>query len=294
MGILGLGLLLIYSTAHQGEVMLVRRYGKKHGAGGMLFNGVICLFAMIFFVLTDRDGFHFERGLWIYGIANAVLYAAGFYFAYVAYASGNYFLTSTITSMQFIVPIIYGLVFLKEPSNVLTYFSLAFSLGSVALMIYARWQKMEKSDDHKGMSAKWLIATLITLFSNGFISVVAKMQQTAFNKLHSNEYMIITLAGASLSLLIMANVLEKDTMKKTLKYGFTYGMGAGMLNGLKNALNLATIALVPLSMLTPMKKGIGIVFTFLVSYFLYKERYTKLQYLSILLSIIAIVLMQLS
>jgi len=294
MGLLGLGLLLIYSTAHQGEVMLVRRYGKKHGAGGMLFNGVICLFAMIFFILTDRDGFCFARGLWIYGIANAVLYAAGFYFAYVAYASGNYFLTSTITSMQFIVPIVYGLVFLQEQSNALTYLSLAFSLGSVALMIYARWEKTEKSDDNKGISAKWLIATLITLFSNGFISIVAKMQQTAFDKLYSNEYMIITLAGASVSLLIMAIVLEKDGMKKTLRYGFTYGMGAGLLNGLKNAINLAIIALVPLSVLTPMKKGMGIVFTFLVSYFLYKERYTKLQYLSIVLSIIAIVLMQLS
>ena len=294
MGLLGLGLLLIYSTAHQGEVMLVRRYGKKHGAGGMLFNGVICLFAMIFFILTDRDGFCFARGLWIYGIANAVLYAAGFYFAYVAYASGNYFLTSTITSMQFVVPIVYGLVFLQEQSNALTYLSLAFSLGSVALMIYARWEKTEKSDDNKGISAKWLIATLITLFSNGFISIVAKMQQTVFDKLYSNEYMIITLAGASVSLLIMAIVLEKDGMKKILRYGFTYGMGAGLLNGLKNAINLAIIALVPLSVLTPMKKGMGIVFTFLVSYFLYKERYTKLQYLSIVLSIIAIVLMQLS
>lgn len=294
MGVLGLGLLLIYSTAHQGEVMLVRRYGKKHGAGGMLFNGVICLFAMISFILTDRDGFHFAPGLWIYGIANAVLYAAGFYFAYVAYASGNYFLTSTITSMQFIVPIVYGLVFLKEQSNALTYLSLAFSLGSVALMIYARWEKTEKSDNNKGISAKWLIATLITLFSNGFISIVAKMQQTAFDKLYSNEYMIITLAGASLSLFVMAVVLEKDSIKKTLRFGVTYGMGAGLLNGLKNAINLAIIALVPLSVLTPMKKGMGIVFTFLVSYFLYKERYTKLQYLSIVLSIIAIVLMQLS
>lgn len=294
MDILGIGFLLVYLTAHQGEVMLVRRYGRKHGAGGMLFNGVICLFAMVFFVLTDRDGFHFVSGLWVYGIVNAVLYAAGFYFAYLAYAAGNYFLTNTITSMQFIVPIIYGLVFLKEPSNALTYLSLTFSLGSVALMTYARWQKDEKNEGDKGISAKWLIATLITLFSNGLISVVAKMQQKAFDKLHSNEYMIITLAGATLSLLIMAIVLEKDSMKRTIKYGFTYGMSAGLLNGLKNAVNLAMIALIPLSVLTPVKKGVGMVFTFLVSFFLYKERYTKLQYFSIVLSIIALILMQLS
>ena len=294
MGILGIVYLLIYLSAHQGEVMLVRRYGKKYGAGGMLFNGVICLFAMVYFILTDWDGFHFQPDLWVYGIINAVLYAAGFYYAYVAYGIGNYFLTQTITSMQFIIPIIYGLVFLEEPSNWLTYSSLAFSIGSVILMCYARKQKADQSAEGNGISAKWLFATLITLFSNGLISVVAKMQQIRFDKQHSNEYMIITLGGAFLFLLLMGIILERDGIKKTLKQGITYGMGAGMLNGLKNGINLAMIALIPLSVLTPVKKGGGIVFTFLVSYFLYKERYTKLQYLSILLSIISIILMQLS
>ena len=294
MGILGMVYMLIHLTAHQGEVMLVRRYGKKYGAGGMLFNGVICLFAMIYFVLTDWDGFHFLPELWVYGIINALLYAAGFYYAYVAYGIGNYFLTNTITSMQFMIPIIYGLVFLKEPSNWLTYSSLVFSIASVILMCYARKQKADQSEEGNSISAKWLFATLITLFSNGLISVVAKMQQIRFDKQHSNEYMVITLAGAFLFLLLMGVVLERNGIKKTLKQGIAYGIGAGMLNGLKNGINLALIALVPLSVLTPVKKGGGIVFTFLVSYFLYKERYTKLQYLSILLSIIAIVLMQLS
>ena len=294
MNIFAILYLLIYATAHQGEVMLVRRYGKKHGEGGMLFNGVICLFAMIFFLLTDSDGFHFVPDLWVYGIANAILYAAGFYYAYVAYGTGNYFLTQTITSMQFMIPIIYGLAFLREPANWLTYASLGFSLASVALMCYARWEKSDQSKAGGSVSAKWLIATLITLFSNGLISVLAKMQQTRFEKLHSNEYMVITLAGAFLSLLLMGVVIEKKSIKNTFKQGIVYGMGAGLLNGLKNALNLLLIAMVPLSVLTPVRKGVGIVFAFLVSFLLYKERYTKLHYLSILLSVIAIVLMQLS
>ena len=260
----------------------------------MLFNGIICLFAMIYFILTDKGGFCFPSRLWVYGIGNALLYAAGFYFAYLAYAAGNYFLTQTITSMQFIVPIVYGLVFLKEPSNIMTYLSLIFSLASVAVMIYDRWQKLDRNQDSKGVSAKWLIAALITLFSNGLISVLAKMQQTEFEKLYSNEYMIITLAGASLSLLVMAVVLEKNSIKNIAKQGFAYGMGAGLLNGFKNAINLALIALLPLSILTPVRKGGGMVFTFLVSYIIYKERYTKLQFFSIFLSIVAIALMQLA
>ena len=54
----------------------------------------------------------------------------------------------------------------------------------------------------------------INLSQNG-ISVLAKMQQTRFEKLHSNEYMVITLAGAFLSLLLMGVILEKKSIKNT-------------------------------------------------------------------------------
>lgn len=285
---------LAHHLAHQGETMLVRRYGRKYGAGGMLFNGVICLFAMIFFLLSDLDGLHFVSGIWRYGLINAILYAAGFYFAYLAHSSGNYFLTQTICSMSFIIPIIYGLFFLHEAANVLTYIALVLSISSVLLMCYARGQKNEQKEKSGSTSAKWLISVLIVLFSNGLITVVSKMQQSRFDGLHSNEFMIITLTGASLFLFVMGAVLEGKGMLKTLRQGFLYGIGAGLLNGFKNALNLVLITLVPLSVLSPLNKGVSLLLGYVVSVFLYKEKYTKLYYLSMLLSVISIVLMQLS
>ena len=60
---MGYLLILINQAAHQVEGMLVRRYGKKHGAGGLFFNAIICLFAMFFFVLTDKGGFYFPKEL---------------------------------------------------------------------------------------------------------------------------------------------------------------------------------------------------------------------------------------
>ncbi len=286
--------MLLNLTAHQGEVMLVRRYGRKYGNGGLLFNGVICLFAMIFFLLSDRDGIHFVPGIWRYGLINALLYATGFYFAYVAHSTGNYFLTQTITTMSFIIPIVFGLFLLKEPANTLTYSSLFFSVSSVLLMCYARLRNAKQSASSGEISAKWLISVLIVLLSNGFISVVAKLQRNRFGGLHSNEYMVITLTGAFLSLLIMSFLLERKDMRKGFLRGSIYGMGAGLLNGMKNAANLSLIAQLPLSVLTPVQKGAGMIFTYIVSVFLYKEKYTKLQYLSMSLSVIAIVLMQLS
>lgn len=286
--------MIAHQLAHQGETMLVRRYGRKYGAGGMLFNGVICLFAMLFFLISDRDGMHFVSGIWGYGLVNALLYAAGFYFAYLAHSSGNYFLTQTICSMSFIVPIIYGLFFLHEAANAFTYIALVLSIASVLLMCYARREKSGQKENSGSVSAKWLLSVLIVLLSNGLITVVSKMQQSRFDGQHSNEFMVITLTGASLFLFIMGAVLERKSMLKTLRQGCLYGIGAGLLNGFKNALNLALIMLMPLSILTPVNKAVGLLLGYVVSVFLYKEKYTKLHYLSMLLSIISIALMQLS
>ena len=286
--------MIAHHLAHQGETMLVRRYGRKYGAGGMLFNGVICLFAMLFFLISDLDGVHFVSGIWGYGLVNALLYAAGFYFAYLAHSSGNYFLTQTICSMSFIVPIIYGLFFLHEAANAFTYIALVLSIVSVLLMCYARREKSGQKENSGSVSAKWLISVLIVLLSNGLITVVSKMQQSQFDGQHSNEFMVITLTGASLFLFVMGAVLERKGMLKTLRQGCLYGIGAGLLNGFKNALNLALIMLMPLSILTPVNKAVGLLLGYVVSVFLYKEKYAKLHYLSMLLSIISIALMQIS
>lgn len=286
--------MIAHHLAHQGVTMLVRRYGRKYGAGGMLFNGVICLFAMLFFLISDLDGVHFVSGIWGYGLVNALLYAAGFYFAYLAHSSGNYFLTQTICSMSFIVPIIYGLFFLHEAANAFTYIALVLSIVSVLLMCYARREKSGQKENSGSVSAKWLISVLIVLLSNGLITVVSKMQQSQFDGQHSNEFMVITLTGASLFLFVMGAVQERKGMLKTIRQGCLYGIGAGLLNGFENALNLALIMLMPLSILTPINKAVGLLLGYVVSVFLYKEKYAKLHYLSMLLSIISIALMQIS
>ncbi len=285
--------LIIHTVAHQCETMLVRKYGRKYGSGGMFFNGVICLFATIFFIFSDTDGFHFSPGIWQFGVVNALLYAAGFYFVYVAFKTGQIFITQKITSMSFIFPILYGIIFLNEKANVITYCVIILCIISAILMSYKKREPSQEKQQKK-VTAVWLIATLITLFSNGFISIVAKEQQKYFGGLHSNEYMIVTLSIASAFLFVFGFIAERKNMKTSITKGSLYGIGAGLLNGVKNAVNLALIMAVPFTILSPLQKAIGIPVNFLVAFFFYKERYTKLQYFAIILSVFTIVLMQIN
>ena len=283
--------ILVQQLAHQGESMIVRHYGKKHGASGFLFNGVICLFAMIFFVVTDAGGLYFDPGLWKFGIINAILYASGFYFAYLAYKVGPYLLTHAISGLSFVLPLTYGLFILKEPSNYMTYLALSCTFVSFFLMLYGKSKNKKSNNEGKKLSFLWLLATLITLFSNGLISVLAKMQQATFGKQYSNEYMV-TLSGATLCLLLLGFIMERDTMKHTFLKGSAYGMAAGLLNGTKNFANLMAISLVPLSLLTPLKSAITKPLNLFVALVIYKEKYNLLQYLSIGFSVLSMVLMQ--
>jgi len=97
---MGIGMLLVVLglVVHQFEAIIVKYHGKKHGKGGMFFNAIICLFSMIYFFITDTGGLQFPKGIVIYGLINSIMYALGFYSAYIAYKTGSFGLTRLFTS----------------------------------------------------------------------------------------------------------------------------------------------------------------------------------------------------
>lgn len=288
-GLIGMILIFAGLACHQLEAILVKQHGKKHGSGGMFFNAIICLFATVYFFVTDKNGLSFTREVWIYGIANCFMYATGFYTTYLAFRIGSFGLTRLLTSFSAIIPIFYGIVFLKEPTSFITYIALALIFASVFLMNY---KKGEKKDDRKPL-AGWLICTLLTIVSNAFISIIGKTEHDHLGDGFNNEFLIISLGGAALILFILGFVFERSSIKATFKYGFLYGMFAGLFNGINNLIIMITYSYLPLSFISPVKTGLGIVITFLVSIFFYRERFSRRQYISVIIGIAAVVLMNL-
>ena len=288
---MGYLLILINQAAHQVEGMLVRRYGKKHGAGGLFFNAIICLFAMFFFVLTDKGGFYFPKELWLYGFVSCLMFAAGFYSMYLALQLGSYAISRLISSFSGVFAIVYGLVFLKEPAGVMTYIAFILVFASVFLMNYKTGGK--EKEEEKGFSVKWLISVLVALVSNGMIAVLSRMQQLRFENACDNEFMMLSLGGAFAALMLIGLVTERGKLKQILKYGMLYGGIAGLMNGAANLVNLATYLFLPISVVTPIRTGLGIVTNFVISVFVYKEKFTRRQLVSAVIGVLALVLLKL-
>ena len=174
---IGLSLVACSLAAHQLEVIIVKHYGKKYGKGGMSFNAIICLFAMIYFFVTDTGGLQFVKGIWGYGIINSFMYAIGFYAAYVAFKIGSFGLTRLFTSFGVIVSTFYGIIFLDEPTTVLTYISLVMIVISLFLMNYHK-----QDNDNQKISLKWIIYILLIIVSNAAIAIIGRMQYGAYEE----------------------------------------------------------------------------------------------------------------
>ena len=285
---IGYLLIVVYTLLNLSESVFVRTYAKKHGSGGMLMNAIVALFATLFFVITDADGFHAPIEMLPLAILNAFLFGAGFYCTFAAYKCGPYGLTRLIGNFALLFTIFYGIFFLKEQPKIVTYIGIVMIFAAMVLINYKK-----KGEDEMGISLKWLILVTISLIATGFIGIFTKMQQLRFDGACDSEFQIISIGGSFVLLAIIGLILDRDKLPYFLKHGSIYGVGAGICNGAKNFLTLVIYTLLPLSIIAPMKTGLGMIATFALALCIYKERYTKKQIIGVVLGVVAVILLAL-
>ena len=283
---LGYLLIAVFTLLNLTESVLVRNYAKKHGSGGMLMNAIVALFATLFFVITDTDGFYAPIEMIPIAVLNAFLFGAGFYTSFLAYRCGPYGLTRLISNFSLLFSIFYGIFFLNEQPGITTYIGIVMIFAAMVLINYKK-----KGEDEKGVSLKWFICVTISLFANGFIAILTRMQQIRFNDTCSKEFQIISIGGSFLLLAVIGLILDRDKLSYFLKHGVLYGIGAGIANGAKNFLTLMIYMLLPLSVVSPMKTGLGMLATFVLALFVYKEKYSKKQIVGVILGVVAVLLL---
>lgn len=288
-GTIGMIYLLSALVAHQLQGVFVKNYGKKYGKGGMFFNAFLCLFAVVYFIISDllldKSGFTLPLDVFICGAVSSLLYAIGFYAAYIALACGSFGLTRFYSSFGNVLTIVYGIAILGETTG--RFFYLAVFLKFLALFMIQ--YKASKEPDFK-ISAKWLISLSASILANVAIAIINKWQQGHFDGKYGNEYLTVIFLGSALVLFILGFIYERNSFKETIKHGFTYGMAAGLLNGMNNAFSLAMYYYLPISLSSPLTSGLGMLITFALAVVLYKEKFTIRQYIGALIGVAAVVL----
>ena len=117
------------------------------------------------------------------------------------------------------------------------------------------------------------------------------MQQIRFENACTNEFQIISIGGSFIILSVIGLITERESLSKTLRCSLPYGVGAGLLKGAKNFVLVLAYLSLPISTVSLISAGLGIVLAFVVAGLVYKERYTLSQMLGVILGAVAVILL---
>ncbi|MBQ9785553.1 MAG: hypothetical protein IJW29_08625 [Clostridia bacterium] len=269
------------------EGVLIKRYNAKHEKGGFIFTALVSLFSMLFFVLADKNGFFFPRGIFPYGLIGGVLYCSASFLTYVALGCGSFAVSMLILSYAGVFSIVYGIAFLKESISVFT------CIGFVLIFVSLFLTRAVAREGEKRFSLKWLICILLSVFGSGMLGVLMRVQQRAFDGVCDNEFMIITLGFSAAVLLLFGIIKNGRDLWYILRHGGLYAAAAGVSNGATNAMGLVINTLMAISISSPIRAGVKIILSFILSKLVFKEHFVPRQIVGVVLGGVALVFLNL-
>ena len=288
---MGYFLIVLSVCASLTEGFLIKNYNKKHEKGGFIFIALVSAFSMLFFLCTDliadKMGLRFPSEMFPYALAAGFVYCMASLFTFFALKYGSYALTMLIVSYSLIFSTLYGVIFLQEQATVFTY--VGFALIALSLF-FVRGETMGEVQEKQNLLL-WLIFVSLSVVCAGMFGVVQRMQQIRFQDAVTREFMVVAMAFSALASFVIGLCLERKDSFQVLKHCVLYAGGAGIANGTTNMLNMLVTMLMPISIFAPTQAGIKIVISFLMSYFIFKEKFLKRQILGVFLGGVAVVLL---
>lgn len=254
---------------------------KTSGGGASFFSMIMGFFALLFFIFTS-NGFEWNSGIIIYSAFFALSYMVCVVGAVIATASGSLSLTALILSYSLMIPAFYGLIFKGDPVS----FGLIVGIVLLAISLFL----INKKGEGKRFSLKWIISVVLSFIGNGMCSVVQNMQQVAFNEQYRNEFMIIALIFVTTISALIFIIKERSDAKLYFRHGMIPGALSGVMNGMTNLfVMILAERQMPVSVTFPLISAGGIIATYIVSRFFYKEKLTKLQLCGFIVGIASVI-----
>lgn len=273
--------LIIIIAGVSGQNIAKKIYTKKmQGSGTYLFSACTALFSMLFFIVTLKN-FSWEAAIIPYSVAFALSFAVSNLFGVLAIGAGPLSVSSLMISYSLMIPTFYGIFFLKEPISI-------FFLTGLCLLVVSLFL-VNKKNDKSPITFKWILFVFLSFAGNGLCSTFQKMQQARFEGAYKNEFMILALAIATVVLLLAALITGKKDIKENLRHACIVAPGCGIMNGLTNMLVMILSGLMAVSVMFPLISAGGIIVTYIISKFFYKEELTRMQFIGFLIGILSVV-----
>ena len=264
---------------------------KNKGLGVFTFSTVSVMTACLFFIVKSGFKFNFAPEILPYAFGFAAAYCSATIFGFLAILSGPLSLTSLATSYSLLIPTFWGIIFDKDPTSVWLYVGLV--LLAASLVFINLKDKKPTAESETKITLRWAIFAILALVTNGACSTIQPAQTEKFGGAYDSVFMVIALAIVTLFLFCFILFKERGEIIPSVKCGAHLMVLCGLANGLVNLFVMIASTIIPNSVMFPLISAGGIVLTWIISVFLYKEKLSMKQNIGLVLGIVSIVFLNL-
>ena len=270
-------------------------YQSKSNKGTFLFVAMITLAAAFFFAGACLfQGFSFELAALPYSLLFAFALAVCNVTSVLALRYGSLALTSLISSYSLMIPTVYGFLRFKEHVYVSQLIGLVLLVISLYMTNMVKKKPVGNVEDtaaaaeekqKKNTFVLWLIMAIAMALSNAMCTIVQREEQVRFDGAYKNEFMLIALLVSFVAMLAIGLVRERRDLKTVVKLGAVPAVLTGAANGGTNLLVMIVTATIATSVFYPVISGGGMVLAYVISVTFFKEKFTTMQKIGILLGV---------
>ena len=281
-----IAILLILSIITQVSQQMCRKeYNKTQSDKPLSFSLLGVLATLMYFTVLSGGKMSFTREMFLYSVPFSICYTTAYVCTIYAIKHGPLSLTSLMMSCSIVVPLLFGVTFLKEPVT------LTLIVGLVLLFLCITFVSEPWKKEDTQISLKWVIYMSATFLANGTCITLQKVFQVKDHGVHSNEFMICSLVITFITLVVMVLIRERKEISEIAKTKrIIWPILCGASNGIANRFTMILAIILPASFLYPVQSAGGIIVTAIVSILLYKEKLSLFQKIGFVAGVLAVII----
>ena len=205
-----------------------------------------------------------------------------------ALESGPLSYTGVICSCAMVIPALSGLLFFGESVSASQYVGIVLMIVSFACAV-------DKQNDESGMNLKWMLLCLGSFLFSGSVGVMQKVHQTSPHKDELGVFLVIAfIVSAVFSAVLSVYYSKKECRKVTVMTGgrmkkfVIVSIICGVGIALCNQINMFLAGVMESIIFYPVVNGAGMLLTSAAGLVIWRERFTKKQWVGFVMGAAAI------
>lgn len=286
------GILMVVSVASMvTQNGLQNSFGKskcKSGADINFYNAFMYAVCVLIFWVLAVASWKISLYTVLMALGFGAITAIQQYYKVVSFSSGPMHVTTLLITASMLIPTLSGPILFPETEG-LKPLKLVFA----AILVFFLYLSAAPSDkgEKKKIAGRWIFAVAITFLFQGLVGVMQKIHQSSIHKDELFAFLAISFTFSLILSIIRSKGAEATSYFK--KSTYVVAILSGVCTFAMNYINLWLSGIIPTQIFFPAINGSSIIFTALVSVFLFKEKMTIKQLIGIIggmLCLIAIVL----